>query len=49
MTIVGTITQVNAALNGLKFKGILNFNSSRGTTALSIVTNDQGNSGRAGR
>jgi hypothetical protein len=42
--ITGTLTQVNAALSGLKYKGTVNWNSTRGTETLTIQTNDQGNS-----
>jgi Bacterial Ig domain/Cadherin domain/RTX calcium-binding nonapeptide repeat (4 copies) len=46
--ITGTLTQVNAALNGLKYKGTANWNSTRGTETLTIATNDQGNTGTGG-
>ncbi|NOH01782.1 MAG: cadherin-like domain-containing protein [Chloroflexi bacterium] len=41
-TITGTLTQVNNALNGLKYKGNTNFNQTRGSETLTIVTDDQG-------
>jgi hypothetical protein len=47
-TITGTLTQVNAALNGLKYKGNANYNSTRGSETLTILTNDQGNTGSGG-
>ena len=47
-TITGTLTQVNAALDGLKYKGTANYNSTRGSETLTLVTNDQGNSGTGG-
>lgn len=46
--ITGTVAQVNAALNGLKYKGTANFNSTRGSETLTITTNDQGNTGSGG-
>jgi Bacterial Ig domain/Cadherin domain len=46
--ITGTLTQVNAALNGLKYKGTANWNSTRGTETLTVVSNDQGNIGSGG-
>jgi VCBS repeat-containing protein len=47
-TITGTLAQVNSALNGLKYKGNANFNATRGSETLTIVTNDQGNTGSGG-
>jgi len=47
-TITGTLTQVNAALDGLKYKGNLNFNSTRGSETLTLLTDDQGNTGSGG-
>src|SRR5207342_1288054 len=44
----GTIANVNAALNGLSYLPSLNYNSSRGAETLTIVTNDQGNTGSGG-
>lgn len=44
----GTVANVNTALDGLKFRGTLHHNSSRGANSLQIVTNDQGNSGSGG-
>jgi hypothetical protein len=46
--ITGTLTQVNAALNGLRYRGNADFNSSRGSETLTITTNDLGNSGSGG-
>jgi hypothetical protein len=43
--ITGTLTQVNAALNGLSYRGTANWNSTRGTETLTVVTNDQGSTG----
>ncbi len=45
MTFTGTTSSINTALNGLSFAPTTNFNGSAG---LSIVTNDQGNSGGGG-
>jgi len=45
MTFTGTLTSLNAALDGLRFDPNANFN---GSAALSIVTNDQGNNGSGG-
>ena len=47
-TITGTLAQANAALNGLTYRGNLNFNSTRAAEVLTIVTNDQGNTGSGG-
>jgi VCBS repeat-containing protein len=41
VNVTGSIANINAALNGLKYRGDLNFNSTRGAEALTIVTNDQ--------
>jgi subtilisin-like proprotein convertase family protein len=46
--ITGTTTQVNAALNGLKYRGTANYNSTRAAETLTMVTNDQGNAGSGG-
>jgi hypothetical protein len=43
--ITGTLTQVNAALSGLRYRGTANWNSTRGSATLTIATNDQGNTG----
>ena len=43
--VTGTLTNLNAALNGLKYRGTSNYNSSRGAESLAVVTNDQGNTG----
>ncbi len=45
MTFTGTLSAINAALNGLSFTPTANFN---GAASLSITTNDQGNSGLGG-
>jgi VCBS repeat-containing protein len=45
MTFTGTIFNINAALNGLTFAPAANFN---GAASLTIVTNDQGNTGAGG-
>jgi VCBS repeat-containing protein len=42
MTFVGSASEINAALNGLKYRGDANFN---GSDQLTIITNDQGNFG----
>ena len=43
--VTGTIATINTALNGLKYKGNLNYN---GADSLAVVTNDQGNTGTGG-
>jgi hypothetical protein len=45
MTFSGTVAAINAALNGLGYKGNLNFN---GSDTLNITTNDNGNTGSGG-
>ena len=45
MTFTGTITNINAALNGLAFTPTSGFN---GAASLQIFTNDQGNTGSGG-
>jgi hypothetical protein len=45
MSFTGTVSAINTALNGLSYTGALNYNSSQGAETLSIVTNDQGNTG----
>ena len=45
MTFTGTVANINAALNGLRFDPNANFN---GAASLQIVTNDQGNTGSGG-
>jgi hypothetical protein len=45
MTFTGTISDINAALDGLSFTPTLNFN---GAASLQIVTDDQGNTGSGG-
>ena len=47
--VTGTVAAINTALNGVKFKGTLNYNSTRTPAAtLAITTNDQGNTGTPG-
>ncbi len=46
--ITGTVLQANAALNGLKYKGNLNFNDTRGSETLTLATDDLGNTGSGG-
>ena len=43
--VTGTMANINTGLAGLKYKGTSNWNSSRGTETLTVVTNDQGNTG----
>jgi hypothetical protein len=45
MTFTGSIVDINSALNGLSYSGTANFN---GAAALTITTNDQGNTGTGG-
>ncbi len=45
MSFTGTVADINTALAGLQFAPALNFN---GDTTLTIVTNDQGNTGSDG-
>ncbi len=45
LTLTGTVTNINTALDGLAFTPSSNFN---GTTSISIITNDQGNTGSGG-
>ena len=45
MTFSGTVAAINTALNGLIYRGNLNFN---GSDTLSITTNDGGNTGSGG-
>ncbi len=45
MSFIGTISDINAALNGLSFVPTTNFN---GPASLQIVTNDLGNTGSGG-
>src|SRR6185295_19871357 len=42
MTFTGTVAAINTALNGLSYKGNLDFN---GSDTLNITTNDNGNTG----
>ncbi len=44
-TLVGTLAQLNAALNGMRFTPTTNFT---GTASITIEANDQGNSGGGG-
>jgi hypothetical protein len=46
--VTGTIPAINAALVGLKYKGTANYNVSRGAETLTMITNDQGNTGPPG-
>jgi hypothetical protein len=46
--ITGTLTQVNLALNGLGYQGTSNYNVSRGAETITVLTNDQGNTGTGG-
>lgn len=48
VTITGTLTQTNAALNGLTYRGNANYNSTRGAEAVNITTSDMGNTGTGG-
>jgi VCBS repeat-containing protein len=49
MTFTGTVSVINARLNGLTFKPNLNYYSgSPSTDSITITTNDQGNSGSGG-
>jgi hypothetical protein len=45
MTFTGTLTDINAALDGMSFAPTLNYN---GAATLQVTTNDQGNSGAGG-
>ncbi len=45
LSVTGSLTDLNAALNGLVYQGLLNFN---GADTLSITTNDLGNTGSGG-
>ena len=45
ITLTGTVSHINTALNGLTYKGILNFN---GADSLVVSTNDDGNTGTGG-
>ncbi len=45
MTFTGTLSNINAALDGLRFDPAANFN---GAVNLQVVTNDQGNTGTGG-
>jgi CSLREA domain-containing protein len=44
----GTIANLNTALNGLKYQGTQDYNSTRGAETLSINIDDQGNTGSGG-
>ena len=46
--VTGTLANINADLAGLKYKGTANYNSTRGAEALTMITNDQENSGSGG-
>jgi hypothetical protein len=45
MTFKGTLSSINAALNGMSFKGNANYN---GAASIAIDVNDQGNTGSGG-
>ncbi|NGZ05936.1 MAG: hypothetical protein G8237_06220 [Magnetococcales bacterium] len=45
LTFTGTLTQINAALNGMSYLGSLNYN---GNETLSVTISDQGNTGSGG-
>jgi Calx-beta domain/Bacterial Ig domain len=45
VTLTGTVTNINATLNGLLFKPTRNFN---GPTSITVSTNDQGSTGSGG-
>src|SRR6266436_515622 len=45
VTLQGTLSAINTALNGLSYKGTLNFN---GSDSLSVVTSDLGHTGTGG-
>ncbi len=45
--VTGSISAINTALDGLIYRGASNFNSTRGTESLAVVTKDNGNSGGA--
>jgi subtilisin-like proprotein convertase family protein len=44
----GTVANINSDLAGLVYKGTANYNSTRGAETLTMVTNDQGNTGSGG-
>jgi CSLREA domain-containing protein len=44
----GTLTNLNAALNGMKYTPAADFNNTRGSESLSVTINDQGNTGSGG-
>jgi subtilisin-like proprotein convertase family protein len=46
--VTGTIANINTALAGLIYKGTANYNSTRGAETLTMVTNDQGQTGSGG-
>lgn len=46
--VTGTIASINAALNGLKYRGTQHYNTTRGAEALVVLTSDQGNTGQGG-
>ena len=48
VVILGTIPDINTAMNGMSFRGTANFNSTRGSNSLTILTNDQGFTGTPG-
>ena len=46
--VTGTVAAINTAIAGLVYKGTANYNSTRGAETLTMVTNDQGNTGSGG-
>ncbi len=46
--ITGTVTQVNAALNNLVYRGTAHYNVTRGSETITVFTTDQGNTGTGG-
>jgi VCBS repeat-containing protein len=48
VNVTGSISAINTALNGLRYRGTANYNSARGPENLVVTTNDQGNTGTGG-
>ena len=46
--VTGTLANINAALNGLKYRGAQDYNATRGAETLVVLTSDQGNTGQGG-
>ncbi len=46
--VTGTLSAINTALNGMRYRGTANWNSTRGSESLSVTVNDQGNTGTGG-